>query len=340
MRSVGGVVFLWGLLLAAPCLAQVSGQQGIPQRQVIGASWMPTQQLVAEPTEPWGAANAPALAPGQDEVKQALSPAAIAQLMRPTVGFDLEWQQQTRGVEIVSYDARVSVPTYPIFGPPPPLIDASFSFTDVSSPVGADLPSELYDYALGFSWLRPVHERWTLRFTASAALATDTKNNSSDAWQFRGGAFAMYRPNTRWTWLFGVLALGRNDIPVVPAVGAIYQPHPGMRFDLTFPRPRAAMLLVDRGPRQQWGYIGMGLGGGTWAYERTSGLDDQITLRDWRAVIGWESIPTPAPGMPFTRGHKLGFEVGYLFGRDFEFESDDTSISLGNTMMARLTARW
>ena len=307
---------------------------------VTPAAYMPTQQLTAEPTQQPMPVSDLIPRPSQPAVKQALSPEVIAQLMRPSFGFDVEWQLKSSGIEIASYDARVSVPTYPFFGPPPPLLDAGFSYTHLSAPVGVDLPTELYDYSLGFSWLRPVHERWTLRFTASAALATDTKNNSSDAWQFRGGVFAMYRPNTQWTWLFGVLALGRNDIPVVPAVGAIYQAHPGLRFDLTFPRPRAAVLLVDRGPRQQWGYIGMGLGGGTWAYERNSRLDDQITLRDWRAVIGWESIPTPEPGMPFTRGHKLGVEVGYLFGREFEFESDESSIKLDDTLMLRATARW
>lgn len=84
------------------------------------------------------------------------------------------------------------------------------------------------------------------------------------------------------TWIFGAIALGRNDIPVVPAVGVIWQPNPGLRFELTLPKPKIAFLLVDNGPRQQWAYLGAGLNGGTWAYQRAGGIDDQVTYGEQR----------------------------------------------------------
>ena len=262
----------------------------------------------------------------------------FTKLMRPTFDLAVEWQPQASDIELISYDARVSVPIYPIFGPPPPFINAGFSYVDLNAPDALDLPSDLYDYSLGFAWMRRINDRWMLRFMFSTALATDGKNNSSDAWQFRGGAFAMYRPNPQWTWIVGALALGRNDIPIVPAVGAIWQPNPALRFDLTFPKPKVAFLLRDNGPRQQWGYLGGGFSGGTWAYEQASGIDDQLTYRDWRIVIGWESTPTPEPGMPFTRGRKLGVEVGYAFAREFEFETARPDISLEDTLILRVSA--
>ena len=106
-----------------------------------------------------------------------------------------EWQADASDVQLTSYDARVLVPT--IFGPPPPFITAGFSYTDLNATDALDLPTDLYDYSLGFAWIRPINERWMLRFMFSTALATDGKNNSSDAWQFRGGVFAMYRPKFR-----------------------------------------------------------------------------------------------------------------------------------------------
>ena len=275
------------------------------------------------------------LPPATDLPTQAID---FAQLMRPTFDLAAEWQAESSDVEIVSYDARVTVPTYPIFGPPPPFINAGFSYSDLNAPDALDLPSDLYDYSLGFAWMRPINDRWMLRFMFSTALATDGENIGSDAWQFRGGAFAMYRPNPQWTWIVGALALGRNDIPVVPAVGAIWQPNPTLRFDLTFPKPKVAFLLRDNGPRQQWGYLGGGFSGGTWAYQQSAGIDDQLTYRDWRIVIGWESTPTPEPGMPFTRGRKLGFEVGYVFAREFEFETARPDISLDDTLILRASA--
>ena len=136
----------------------------------------------------------------------------FAKLMRPTFDLAVEWQAEASNIELTSYDARITVPTYPFFGPPPPFLNAGFSYSDLNAPDALDLPSDLYDYSLGFAWMRRINDRWMLRFMFSTALATDGKNNSSDAWQFRGGAFAMYRPNPQWTWIVGALALGRNDI--------------------------------------------------------------------------------------------------------------------------------
>jgi hypothetical protein len=262
----------------------------------------------------------------------------FAKLLIPSFNVAAEWQAEVNQVELISYDARVTIPTYPIFGPPPPFLNAGFSYFDLNAPAAFDLPTDLYDYSLGFGWMRRINDRWMLRLMFSTALATDGKNNSSDAWQFRGGLFAMYRPNEQWTWIVGALALGRKDIPAVPAVGAIWQPTPALRFDLTLPKPKAAFLLADQGARQQWGYIGGGFEGGTWAYEASAGLDDQLTYRDWRVVVGWESTPTPEPGMPFTRGRKLGVEVGYVFAREFEFGSGRPDLGLDDSLLIRATA--
>ena len=71
--------------------------------------------------------------------------------------------------------------------------------------------------------------------------------------------------------IFGALALGRRDIPAVPAVGVIWQPGPGFRLDLTLlylssPRHylglfapylerlwwRSETPIVSRVPRTMW----------------------------------------------------------------------------------------
>ena len=145
----------------------------------------------------------------------------------------------------------------------------------------------------------------------------------------------MYRPNDEWTWILGAIALGRNDLPVVPAVGVIWQPTPGLRFDLTLPKPKVAFLLADQGDRQQWAYLGGGINGGTWAYERAGGIDDQVTYGDWRFVLGWESTPPPEAGMPFTRGRKIGVEIGYAFSRKFKFDSAQPTIQLDDAWIVR-----
>lgn len=268
-----------------------------------------------------------------------MSAARIRELSRPTFNVDAEWQARTNDVGISNFNAAVSVPTYPFFGPPPPIVRFGVGTTLFDRPQGFDLPSEVYEATIGVSWIRPVNDRWTWRLTLGTAFATDGENLSSDAWQFRGGAFAMYRPDTEWTWIVGVLALGREDLPVVPAVGAIYQPTERLRFDLTLPRPRVAFCLAEDADRQQWAYVGAALNGGTWAYTRRDGRQDQLSYGDWRAVVGWESTPRLEPGMPFARGRRMTVEAGYVFSRDFEFASDETEIPLDPTFMlqARLS---
>ncbi len=265
----------------------------------------------------------------------AFTPDRIKELMRPTVRLHSEWQAEVDDVGLSSHGASISVPSYPFFGPPPPFVNLGFTYTGVDAPDRFDLPTDLYESQIGFAWMRKINDRWMTRTMAGASFGTDGNNTSGDAWQFRGGLFAIYRRRPELTWTFGAMALGRNDLPVVPAAGVIYQPTKDVRFDLIMPRPKIAFLLVDNGPRQQWGYLGAGLNGSTWGVERADGIDDQLTYGDVRLTLGWESTPTPEPGMPFTRGRKLGFEAGYVFSRDFEFEQANTKIKLDDTFMLR-----
>ena len=259
----------------------------------------------------------------------------LKELMRPNFRFAAEWQSETNDIGIAACDSGVDFPTYPWFGPPPPFINFGFGYTRVDAPAPLGLPSELYETELGFAWMRRLNDRWILRLMAGTSFATDGNNHSSDSWRFRGGAFAVYRRNPKWTWTFGAIALGRNDLPVVPAVGVICQPNSTVRFDLIMPRPRISFLLADNGPRQQWGYIGAALNGTTWGVERIDLTNDQLTYGDFRLVVGWEAVPTPEPGLPFTRGRKLGAELGYVFSRDFEWESDNSKIRLDDALMLR-----
>ena len=166
-----------------------------------------------------------------------MSQATLRSLMRPQLSSGSELITSS-DFDLSKYDIRVTVPTYPFFGPPPPMISVGFSYTDLIDADTFELPSDLFEYSIGVSWVRPIKDRWILRSMLGVALATDNKNTSSDAWQFRGGIFAVYEPNEKWQWVFGAIAIGRNDLPVVPAVGVIWQPQPNLKIDLTFPKPR------------------------------------------------------------------------------------------------------
>ncbi len=97
------------------------------------------------------------------------SPQMVKKLMRPSWDMATEWQADTNDIGFASYDARVNFPTYPIFGPPPPLIDVGFVLTDIEAPLAAGLPAKLYETNLGLAWMRRVNDRWMMRFMAGTS---------------------------------------------------------------------------------------------------------------------------------------------------------------------------
>lgn len=266
------------------------------------------------------------------------SPAEIRQMLRPRVAFSSEWQTAS-DFDLNTFDFSVSLATYPFWGPPPPTVSVGLNYTDLNDSQSLGLPADLYQFSTGVSWVRPVNERWMVRSMAGIAIATDL-DSFEDAWQFRGGLFAVYEPNEHWQWVFGAIALGRRDLPVVPALGVVWRPTPDWRVDMTLPKPRVSRLLAENNRRQQWGYLGMGLTGGTWAFRRPDQTNDLLTYGDWRVVAGWESLPTPKAGERFTMGRKLNFEFGYAFSRDLEFREGPTSISLEDAILFGFSTRF
>jgi len=247
-----------------------------------------------------------------------------------------EWEPEADGITIYNSDFSVSIPMYRSHGQPPPVLAAGLSFTDLDAPTALDLPSELYDASLGLRWLREINDRWILRLTIDGVFASDSHNTSSDSWQLRGGVFGMYSKDRQTKWTFGAIATGRQDVPVLPAAGVIWQPSPRWRVDLILPQPRASYLLVDCGDRQHWVYTGGAITGGTWAYRRAAGADELLTYREWRLLLGWESKP-PAnpPGVYGPTGIKYGAEIGYVIGRKFEFDSGAPDIEPDGTLLLR-----
>jgi hypothetical protein len=259
----------------------------------------------------------------------------LKSLLRPRVELFSEWEPESDGLAISSFDLSAKMPVYPFFGPPPPFINTGYSFTRIDASAELDLPESLHDFSIGLAWMRRINDRWIARFMLNGAFASDMDNTSSDGWQIRAGGFALFRPNERWSWAFGALATGRNDVPVIPAVGVIWEPSSEFKVNLMMPNPRVSFLLAESSTRQHWGYVGGGLSGGTWAYDRDSGLEERLTYREFRLVLGWESIPPRPPGTFRTTGTRLNTEVGYVFGREFEFDRVGADISLADALLLR-----
>ncbi len=232
------------------------------------------------------------------------------------------------------------MPILRIAGSPPPIFKLGVAYTDLSASDTIDFDGDLYAYSFGVSGIRKLNERWTVRSILGMNFATDSRNVSSDAWRFTGGAFAIYKKSQDLSWTFGALALGRSDVPVVPAIGAVWLPNTTTRVDLILPNPKVNFLLSDDGQRQQWAYLGCGFNGNTWGVERTDLVDDALTYRDWRLVAGLESRPTAPTNAPYVAGRKYGIEMGYAFARSIEFERPEVEIELDDAFIFRFTTRY
>lgn len=268
------------------------------------------------------------------------APQSFKSRMRPSFDLSAEWEPEVGGLSINSYDLSMRMPVYPFFGPPPPVITTGYSLTQIGAPRKLDLPESLQEFVFGLAWMRRIDERWMARLMLNGAFASDMHNTSSDAWQIRGGLFALYRPNELWNFAFGALATGREDIPVLPAVGAIWEPSSKLKINLMLPNPKISYLLKESTERQHWGYLGGGLSGGTWAYQRASGIGERLSYREFRLLLGWESMPPQPPGTFRPQGPRINVEVGYLFGRKFEFDDQQPDISIGNTILLRSGLRF
>ncbi len=261
---------------------------------------------------------------------------------RPTgVPISLESQWLTDSdVEVATHSATLKLPLLIGSGSPPPIVSIGVAFTDLRAPDSLELPNDLYEYSAGLSWIKRFNERWMTRAMIGMDYATDNENTSSDSWRFNGGIFAIYQKNQQLSWTFGAIALGRSDIPVVPALGAVWLPQPGTRVDLILPNPKVNFLLADDGQRQQWAYLGADINGNTWGYERPTLGDDTLTYSDVRVVVGWQSRPSAPTNRPYVPGRKFNVEAGYAFSRDLEFEDESVEVPLENALMIRISTRY
>jgi hypothetical protein len=94
-------------------------------------------------------------------------------------------------------------------------------------------------------------------------------------------------------------------------------------------------LLAYDGRRQHWIYLGGGISGGTWAFVQ-DGVDDRLTYREWRVTAGWEAVPPGEAARMPGNGLKWEAEVGYVFGRQFEFDRRPDDLSIDGALLLRL----
>ena len=209
------------------------------------------------------------------------------------------------------------------------------SFTDgvhdefLQTPTGvSDLPSTFYaasvDIGAGLplSPIGPDGPEWLLIGAISPGLFTDGSNTSSDAFRTPGRLLLLWNASPEWTWSLGAVYLDREDVPILPAVGAVWKPTPNLRLDLIMPRPRAAYRFQQRPDLERWATFSGELAGGQWAIERTivddatgdvARVDDVVRIKGSNVLFGIETRQAT--------GWTWRTEFGFVVGREIDYES-------------------
>lgn len=212
----------------------------------------------------------------------------------------------------------------------PLLVTPDYTLNFLDGPDFLPVPSRLHEASVDFHHFRPLAEDWTFDAAVTiGAYADDESFNSSDAIRVSGRALGIYQADPYTKWIFGAVYVNRANATLLPAIGYIYATE-DKSVELVFPRPRYAWRTWSNGPPghdERWLFVQGEFGGGIWAIERPNGLSDTLSYSDLRILFGTER--------KIVGGVSHRWEVGYVFGRELEFERGGGTFDVDPTMFLR-----
>lgn len=209
------------------------------------------------------------------------------------------------------------------------VVATPFLRTDFLTPAAAlDLPEELYETGARFFWRRPINDDLSMMAIVTPAMRTDFEN-TDNAFRIFGLGLLIWQAVPETLSLSGGLVhTGRDDFPILPAAGLLWTPTREWKVDIQFPSPRISYRLAKNGCESEtWTYLSGVFGGNTWSVQRPSGTADELTLRDYRLLAGFEHL--------LSENRSIFVEGGFVFGRAVEYESSPDSTELDSAGIIR-----
>jgi hypothetical protein len=226
------------------------------------------------------------------------------------------------------------IETFGVFALPFPIVEWPLVITPgynlhlLSGPESTDAPPRLHDAYVDFMWLPTFVHRWTMLLSVTPGYYSDLEVSDSDAFRLTGKGLVIYDWHPQKLQLVGgVLYLGRDNLKILPAGGAIWRPTDDFQFDLIFPKPKLAVRINDSPGFEDWIYGTAEYGGNTYVVERVGGAHDKLTYQDFRLLVGYEHR--------LNYGAGVRFEAGYVFGRQADFLSGSGDFAPPDTILLR-----
>ncbi len=242
----------------------------------------------------------------------------------------------TRGLGITEMDLR-TVLALPIPSRKAPmLITPGFGTYFLDWPRTPDLPSQLYDAYVQFRWMYRWNPKIATDFAITPGVYSDFEQGADEAIRLPGHGAVLWTWTPEWKALVGLAYLDRLENNYLPIGGLIWTPNEDVKYEMVFPKPKLAHRVRWLGActdeLQDWLYLSGEFGGSAWAIARADGSTARMDYRDWRILLGLEH---KAIGRLDYR-----FELGYVFGRRFLYNSSAIEYNPDDTFMVRVGATY
>jgi hypothetical protein len=271
---------------------------------------------------------------GESDLKKSLIPMGSRDGFFQRIKFTGTWLPQLEGDSLGWTDFKTELVTaLPFFTRENPIIiTPSYELHFLDGPNNIALPPRLHDAVIDFHVFRVYDNHWIADFAITPGFyADDDSFDSSAALRINGRALGIYAPTVDVKWVLGVTYLDGAWNKVVPVVGVMYTPTDDVEYQIVFPTPRVAWRLASSpipGRDERWVYIGVEYANSAWAFQQTSGAEDELAYRDFRLLLGFER--------KLAGGISNRFEVGYVFNRDIRVASiSSNDIDMDNTFLLR-----
>ena len=197
----------------------------------------------------------------------------------------------------------------------------------LNGPQITDLPGQLYDFSWETVALIPAGDQVFFQVAVAPSFFSDLQNTSKGAFRLPGRLLGFWKYSDTLTLNAGLFYLDRDDVKWLPVAGLLWNYSEDLKFELMAPRPRIAWRFSHAECDEHWAYVVGEFGGGTWAVQRASGVNDVATLQDYKLMLGverkWDAVKS------------WWFEAGYVFSRRVEYTSGIGDSDLSSSGVVR-----
>ena len=125
-----------------------------------------------------------------------------------------------------------------------------FRMDQLNANPSLDIPDSLYETGVRTFWKKVQSERFTTMVMLTPSVRSDFQTGEQ-AFKLFGMALLQWQiVPKKLSMTGGAVYTGRQDFPVLPAMGLYWTPSPVWKMDIQFPSPRLSRRLLKDGDRK------------------------------------------------------------------------------------------